>query len=132
MSVRRFVVRPRTKNAMDFGLATTKGKLKFRGKTQKIISDETLAREIDTEYGVGRGGKREAYVYEDERLAWHEMHGKETDGLDHDRGGHRYFFGAGSTTYQENYERIFRRKENGKSQTRKRGALQTTGIQTEG
>ena len=77
---------------MERGLATTKGNIGFGGKTQKILTDESLAREIDTEYGVN-GGKRDVYVYEDDRLEWHDQHDKQTDGMNHDNGGHRYFFG---------------------------------------
>jgi hypothetical protein len=88
---KRFVVKPRTPRVMENGLTTTKGNIGFNGKTQKIITDESVAREIDTEYGLG--GKRDVFVYEDERLEWHDEHDKQTDGMNHDKGGHRYFFG---------------------------------------
>ena len=108
---KRYVVKPRTPRVMEKGLTTTKGNIGFGGKTQKILTDETLAREIDTEYGVGGTGKRDVYVYEDERLEWHDANEKDTDGVDRLSGGHRYFFGQGSRKYRQNYQRIFRKKE---------------------
>jgi len=108
---KRYVVKPRTPRVMEKGLTTTKGNIGFGGKTQKILTDETLAREIDTEYGVGGTGKRDVYVYEDERLEWHDANEKDTDGVDRLSGVHMYFFGQGSRQYQQNYQRIFRKKE---------------------
>jgi hypothetical protein len=95
---KRFVVKPRTPQAMERGLQTTKGNIGFNGKTQKILTDESLAREIDAEYGV-QGGKRQVYVYEDERLAWHDHHDKGTDGMDHETGTHHYTFSGVDTSH---------------------------------
>ena len=111
---RRFVVKPRTPRVMEKGLATTKGNIGFNGKTQKILTDESVAREIDTEYGLQ--GKRDVYVYEDERLEWHDDHDKQTDGMNHDKGGHRYFFGAnpGYSAAWEAFEKRRKKKKVGK------------------
>lgn len=109
---RRFVVKPRTQKAMEKGLSTTKGKIGFGGKTQKILTDESLAREIDTEYGVS-SGKRDVYVYEDDRLAWHDAHDKQTDGMNHDKGGHRYFFGP-SESFANAWEAFEKRRKDKK------------------
>ncbi len=110
---RRFVVKPRTPFVMENGLSTTKGNVGFGGKTQKILTDESLAREIDTEYGVN--GKRDVYVYEDDRLEWHDANDKETDGMNHDKGGHRYFFGALDLSKPGGNERVLVKTRDGYS-----------------
>lgn len=114
-SKRRFVVKPRTTRAMENGLNTTQGTIGFGGKTQKILTDESVAREIDTEYGIG--GKREVYVYEDERLEWHDSHDKQTDGMNHDKGGHRYRFGP-SQSYAQAWDAFEKRRKDKKDATR--------------
>ena len=116
---RRFVVKPRTPRVMKNGLSTTKGNIGFGGKTQKILTDETLAREIDTEYGVGGSGKRDVYVYEDDRLAWHDEHDKQTDGINHDRGGHRYFFGP-SAEFADAWDAFEKRRKDRNHAAQKR------------
>lgn len=115
MAKKRFVVKPRTSRVMEKGLSTTKGTIGFGGKTQKIITDETVAREIDTEYGLH--GKRDVYVYEDDRLEWHDSHEKETDGLNHDKGGHRYTFGP-SRSYASAWDAFEKRRKDKKHATR--------------
>lgn len=105
--VHRYVVKPRTKKAMENGLKTTQGRVSFDGKTQKILTDPTLASEIDSQYGL-KGKANDVYVYQDERLEWHDSNDKDTDGVDRLSGGHRYFFANSSRSYQNNYDRIFR------------------------
>ena len=108
MKKKRFVVKPRTPRIMEQGLQTAKGNIGFKGKTQKILTDETLASEIDSEYGLH--GKRDVYVYEDDRLEWHDANDKQTDGINHDKGGHRYSFSMNSPAAQDFWERYEKRK----------------------
>jgi len=107
-SVKRFVVKPRNVRVSRQGLATTKGTIGFDGKTQKILTDETLAREIDTEHGLH--GKKDVYVYEDERLEWHDANNKDTNGVDRLSGGHRYFFGP-SAKFADAWEAFEKRRK---------------------
>jgi len=107
-AVKRFVVKPRNVRVAKQGLATAKGIIGFDGKTQKILTDESLAREIDTEHGLS--GKRDVYVYEDERLEWHDANNKDTDGIDRLSGGHRYFFGT-SANFSKAWDEFEKRRK---------------------
>lgn len=79
---KRWIVYPRTKNAIENGLITGKGKKPFT-KGQIIVKDPALAREIDTTHGLN-GGSREVYVMEDERYGRHVRN--DNDEI------HNYFF----------------------------------------
>ena len=95
---RKYMVVPRNVRAAEQGLATSKGKLTFRGKTALYVSDPSLASEIDTEHGLK--GKGDVFVYEDDRVERH---------LRDDNGTHHYHFGA-TRPYSAGWDRVFGRK----------------------
>lgn len=74
---KRYIVVPRNQKAILDGLDTTKGKFEFGKKTARFI-DESMASEIDTQYGLK--GTGDVWVERDENLEWHEHHDKNTDG----------------------------------------------------
>lgn len=122
--IKRFVVKPRNPKTMENGLATTKGNISFGGKTQKILTDESLAREIDYEHGLR--GKRDVFVYQDERLEWHDANNKDTDGVNRLNGGHRYFFGA-DANYSRAWEEFERRRKSRETRMR-RGRAEVSSV----
>ena len=102
---RRYIVVPRTQNAMLDGLNIGKGKFDFGGKTARYVSDPTVAAEIDTQYGLK--GTGDVWVEQDERLEWHEKHDALTDGKN--TGIHHYTFGGMWT--DEAWERYQNKKK---------------------
>jgi hypothetical protein len=97
---KKYMVVPRNQRVAEQGLQTSKGRLKFKGKSAMMVADESLASEIDTQHGL-KGGSRDVYVYPDDRLATHER--------DEGGGVHHYFWGS-SRRYSAGYDRIFRKE----------------------
>jgi len=96
---KKYMVVPRNQRVAEQGLVTSKGRLKFKGKSAMFVNDEALAREIDTQHGLK--GNRDVYLHEDDRAATYER----------DEGGsvHHYFWGS-SRRYAAAYDRIFRKE----------------------
>jgi len=84
---RKHIVVPRSESVLLDGIKTSKGKLDFKGKTAMWVDDD-LASEINTQHG--EKGSNDLWVCEDERLGWHEMNDRDTDG--NNRGIHHYTF----------------------------------------
>jgi len=114
MPKKMYSIYPRTKRAAVRGLATDKGGLDFNGRSVINTSNEKLAKEIEEKYGQKQGG--EVFVTHDEQLSQAKASGT-WDIVPQKRGGiavkrtHRFFFGGSeSSSYDENYERIFGHK----------------------
>ena len=99
MTHRSFLVMPRKTKIAQTGLKTGKGRLTFkRGQASMTVGDESLANEIDTEYGLHGSG--DVWVARDEMAnSW----------LRDERGTHRYFWGSNSA-YRRGWDSIFGKK----------------------
>ena len=102
-----FLVVPRNAGAAEAGLKTGKGIVKFNGKTCINVTDEALAREIDTQHGLK--GTGDVWVAEDDRT---ESFLRDDGGLG--VGVHRYFWGA-SPRFSNAWD-AFERRRKDKSQ----------------
>lgn len=102
---KKYIVVPRTENAMLNGVRTSKGKFNFGKQTARWVDDPAEAREIDTQYGLKGSG--DVWVEQDENLEWHANNGGQTDGRN--RGIHHYTFGPmtsrGAVEFWERYEK---------------------------
>lgn len=108
MAKKRSIVVARSQSAQINGLKTSKGLLDFKGKSAKWV-DESLASEIDTEHGLKGSG--EVWVDRDENLEWHMSHDGDTDGRNHSKGGHRYFFGTSTSKAWDDFWKRYNRKK---------------------
>jgi hypothetical protein len=90
---------------MKNGLATGKGNLTFKnGKSSMLISDESLAKEVDTQHGLK--GTGDVWVAEDQRA---ESFLRD----DGQNGVHRYFWGA-TPRYANAWEQFEKRRKDKK------------------
>jgi hypothetical protein len=96
MPKKKHLVVARNERTSKFGLQTSKGNVPFHMKTAKIIEDDGLASEIDTQYGLK--GTGDVWVARDERL--------ENQSAYHPDSVHKYFFGS-SSAFRIGWERIF-------------------------
>lgn len=111
MRKKRYIVVPRTEQAMMDGVRTGKRKLNFGNKTARWVDDPAEAHEIDTHYGLK--GTGDVWVEQDENLEWHANNGEQTDGRN--RGIHHYTFGPmrskGAEEFWKRYERKKKQRE---------------------
>lgn len=114
---KRFIVVPRTQNAMLDGISTSKGKVNFKAKGPTYV-DESVAGEIDNQHGLKGSG--DVWVEQDERLEWHEHHDKNTDGRNR-TGIHHYTFGQ-SDKYSEAWEEFMARRKLRETRKRRKSA----------
>ncbi len=98
MPKKKHMIVARNTKTSEHGLMTSKGKIPFNMKTAKIIDDDSLANEIDSEYGLK--GTGDVWVARDERL--------ENQVNYHPDDTHKFFFGS-SKKYAQEWERIFKK-----------------------
>jgi hypothetical protein len=92
---KRYIVVPRTEGMKQQGLKTGKGHLHFGKTTAAWVTDPSVAREIDFEYGMKGSG--DVWVAQDENLEWHDKHDAGTDGKN--VGIHHYTFSGVDTDH---------------------------------
>ena len=95
MTKKKFLVVARNEQTSRDGLVTGKGVVPFHSKTARIVEDEALAKEIDTQYGLK--GTGDVWVERDEML--------ENNIAYHD-GVHNFHFGS-TRSFREGWERVF-------------------------
>lgn len=128
---KKFMVVPRTPQAREQGITTTKGKREFN-RGAFFVSDPGEAEEIDSRYGL-KGKKPDVWVHEDPVYEWSLHHDMSVKG--HNIVTHNYTFGNMWTEdawarYQKKKkarERAEQRKKREKaaSATGKRGGKQS-------
>jgi hypothetical protein len=94
---RNYLCMARTPKASEEGIQVGDKHIDFHGKSAKIITDPTLADDIDKT--VGLKGSGEVWIHPDEMM---------DNNTNYHDGVHKYFFGAPtSRKYRDNYDHIF-------------------------
>lgn len=98
---KKFIVVPRTQNAMLNGIQTSKGRVNFKSKGATYVSED-VANEIDFQHGLKGSG--DVWIDHDENLEWHERNDSMTNGRN--LGIHHYTFSGVDISIRGGGERV--------------------------